>query len=212
MRTHGLLWLIVLMASLLLCPLLASPMHYARLIAGELDQTRVGYGPRVALAISQRGDALYNLLMVKTGIESGLTATAVPSAPSNDLIINTVERASQIRQLESAVMGYVPGLLQSINLFCLRLSHSWHWLIWLAPFLAALALDGVMTRRAKLQSFEYTHPTVYNLSWHLIIAVFAASMVAYSLAATLSLTFYPVALIIVGALLRLLLSNIQHSA
>ncbi|MGB0129188.1 MAG: DUF4400 domain-containing protein [Rhodocyclaceae bacterium] len=212
MRIHGLLWFLAFLVSLLLSPLAVTPEHFRGLINEELGQTSARYGAREGLTISRRGEAIYDAMVARTGIEAGLTATAVPSAPSNDLIIATVERAGHVRQLERVVMGYVPGLLQSLYLFCLRFSHSWHWLIWLAPFLAALAFDGVMTRRAKLQSFQYTHPTVYNLSWHLIIAVFAASMLAYSLALTLPLTFYPFALVSEGVLLRLLLSNIQHSA
>lgn len=212
MRIHGIVWLILLFASLLLSPLIVSPEHYRGLIAAEMMQTGTGYGARESLEINRRGDALYRLLMVKTGFESALTASAVPSAPANDLIMNTVERAGHVRQLESVVLGYTPGLLQSFYLFCLRLSHSWCWFAWLSPFLAALILDGLMTRRAKLRSFEYTHPTVYNLSWHLIIAVFAASLVAYSLVASLPLLLFPAVWVFSGTLLRMLISNIQHSA
>ena len=69
-----------------------------------------------------------------------------------------------------------------------------------------------MTRKAKLASFKYTSPTIYNMSWHIIIALAALSMVAFAFVTPLSIFFYPIVITCMGVLLRLLISNIQHSA
>ena len=109
-------------------------------------------------------------------------------------------------------MEYWANLLTNVWLFCLRLAHSISWIIYLTPFLAAALFDGIMCRKAKLASFKYTSPSVYNLSWHIIIAMIACSVVAFAVSIPLSVFVYPIILTAVGMFVRLVISNIQHSA
>jgi hypothetical protein len=95
--------------------------------------------------------------------------------------------------------------------FCLRLYHAWIWLLYLAPFLFAVVFDGIMVRKAKLQSFRYTSPTVYNASWHAIIGLLAGTLVYFAWSFGLSLFIYPVAITAIGFLIRTLIANVQPS-
>jgi hypothetical protein len=111
-----------------------------------------------------------------------------------------------------SILDYWASLLSNMHLFCFRIAHSTIWCGYLLPFLVAITFDGLMTRKAKIESFKYTSPTIYNLSWHLMIGIICLSLVYFALSLPISVFFYPIAITTVGILLRALIGNIQHSA
>jgi hypothetical protein len=69
-----------------------------------------------------------------------------------------------------------------------------------------------MTRKAKLASFKYTSPTIYNVSWHCIIFIVSISLVSFAIVSPLPILLYPLLITAIGFFVRLVVSNIQHSA
>ncbi|MBZ0096792.1 MAG: DUF4400 domain-containing protein [Sulfuricella sp.] len=210
MTRHGLLWLITIIAIFLFAPLVVSQAEYKACIDSEITAASEWYGNDELGEILDRTKGIYHLLMVKTGIDTGLRKHFVKPIPSE--VAPGVEMPKYLAGYADHLMGYWGSLLYNIWLFCFRLAHSWTWIVFLAPFLVATIFDGVMTRKAKLSSFRYTSPTVYNLSWHLIIAMAAISLVAFAVSIPLSVLSYPLVLTGMGLLIRLVISNIQHSA
>lgn len=211
MTRHGLLWLLAIILIFLFAPLVVLQKDYEACVEAELQAANSWYDEEAVQSILDRTNSMYNLMLVKTGIDPMIRkhlakpVTTKEVAPGVDVPKALVPYADHL-------MEYWGNLLLNIWMFCFRISHSLAWMAYLTPFIAAIIFDGVMTRKAKLASFKYTSPTIYNMSWHIIIAMAAMSMVAFAFVTPLSIFFYPVVITSMGVLLRLLISNIQHSA
>lgn len=211
MTRHGLIWLIAIIVIFLFAPLLIGQKDYESCVETELSAAAGWYDAEEVQTILGRTNSIYNAAMVSTGIDPLIRKHFVKPMPSKE-IAPGVTLPKSISPYAEHMMEYWGNLLLNIWMFCFRIAHSLSWVIYLTPFLIAIVFDGVMTRKAKLASFKYTSPTVYNLSWHIIIAMAAISLVAFAVVTPLSVFFYPSVLTAMGVLVRLVISNIQHSA
>lgn len=211
MTRHGLLWLLTIVVIFLFAPLVLTKDDYDSVVMEELSDATRWYGDDEAEKLYARANSIYRIFMVKTGIDSSIRKHFAKPQPSKE-IAPGVELPKYLHPYAEHAMNYWANFLQNIWLFCWRLAHSWEWMIYLTPFFAAAIFDGVMMRKAKLASFRYTSPSVYNLSWHVIIAMISSAVVAFAFITPLSIYFYPVILTIVCMLIRLVVANIQHSA
>lgn len=211
MTRHGLLWLFAIIVIFLFAPLVVSQEDYQLCVEKELVTAGEWYDVAEVQSILDRANGLYNGAMVKTGVDPLLRKHFVKPIPKKE-VAPGVQLPKSLSGYADHLMEYWGNFLYNIWIFCFRVAHSWSWIIYLTPFIVAIIFDGVMTRKAKLASFKYTSPTIYNVSWHMIIALSAIALVAFAIATPLSIFFYPVVITAMGVLLRLLISNIQHSA
>lgn len=212
MRQHSLLWLIAMILILLFAPLLVSAEKYQACYDKELMSALRWYGKDETLQIANRGKGFYSMIMGDTGVDGALRKHfAKPTTPDID-VAPGVKMPSKLAEYVQSFMGYWQNFMINIELLCHRLAHALHWLFYLLPFMAAIVFDGIMVRKAKIASFRYTSPTVYNLSWHAIIGILAFSLVYFTLHFPISVFYYPTALSVMGLLLRVVIGNIQHSA
>ncbi len=211
MTRHGLLWLFAIIVIFLFAPLVISQADYERCVEKELVSAGQWYGEQEVQEILDRTNQLYGSAMVTTGIDPLIRKHFVKPMPSKE-VAPGVMLPQAMSPYADHLMEYWGNFLYNIWMFWFRVAHSWSWIIYLTPFIGAIIFDGVMTRKAKLASFKYTSPTVYNLSWHIIIAMAAVSIVAFAFVTPLSVFFYPVVITGMGLLVRLLITNIQHSA
>ncbi|WP_126448141.1 DUF4400 domain-containing protein [Sulfuricystis multivorans] len=211
MTRHGLLWLFAIIVIFLFAPLLINQADYVSCVEKELATAEEWYDGQEVQTILNRTNRLYDVAMVSTGIDPLIRKHFVKPMPSKE-VAPGVMLPNAMTPYAEHLMEYWGNFLYNIWMFFFRIAHSWSWVIYLTPFLAAIIFDGVMTRKAKLASFKYTSPTVYNVSWHLIIALAASSMVAFAVVTPLSVFFYPVVITLMGVFVRLVISNIQHSA
>ena len=209
MTRHTLLWLIAIVAIFIFSPLVLSQSAYRECYQKELSIAHDFYGPEEVSSILQRAQRIYGFAMVDTGLDAGIQNLNTPIITKE--ISPNVDLPKYLWPFADQMAGYWSGLLDNIFLFCLRLSHAWLWLGYLTPFMFAIIFDGVMTRRAKLASFQYTSPTVYNLSWHVIIAIVSISFFCFSITTPVTVYAYPLVISIIGVLVRLVLSNVLHS-
>jgi Domain of unknown function (DUF4400) len=212
MRIHGVTWILVMLGVLVLSPFLVAHTAYSECLTLELRDASRWYSDREIELVLHGGDRLYQTLLGDTGIAQSLRANFAQPVPSADILPGVKIPSHLVSYANYYLSGYWSALFDNIRLLCIRLAHWWRWVIYLLPFVAAIVFDGVMTRKAKLASFRYTSPTVYNLAWHLIIGILCFSLVYFSLALPISVFYYPVMLTGVGFLVSLVLANIQHSA
>lgn len=211
MTRHGLLWLIAIILIFLFAPLLILQKDYENCVETELKSASAWYDEDEVQSIINRTNKIYGAAMITTGIDPMIRKHLAKPVTSKE-IAPGVDVPKVLVPYADHLMEYWGNLLLNIWMFCFRIAHSLSWMIYLTPFMAAIIFDGVMTRKAKLASFKYTSPTIYNMSWHIIIALAALSMVAFAFVTPLSIFFYPIVITCMGVLLRLLISNIQHSA
>lgn len=211
MTRHSLLWLLAIIVIFLFAPLIITHAEYRACIQNELNDAAKWYGDDEVNTIIERANSMYGIAMVSTKIDPIIRKNFVKPLPTKE-VAPGVAMPKAMEGYADHLMEYWANLLENVWLFCLRLSHSWSWIIYLTPFLLAALFDGIMTRKAKLASFKYTSPTVYNLSWHAIIFMVACSVVAFAVITPLTVFYYPIILTGIGMLVRLVISNIQHSA
>lgn len=211
MTRHGLLWLIAIIVIFLFAPLVVRQTSYQRCYVDEMDTAFAWYKPEDVSRIVDRTNTIYDWLMVQTEIDPFIRAHMTQQLEKPD-----TPAGKKLAMLAGAhadrMENYWSNFLQNIWLFCFRFSHSLAWFLYLAPFIVAIIFDGIMTRKAKLASFRYTSPTVYNLSWHTIIFLAAGTLVTFAIISPLPILLYPTMLTAMGILVRLVIANIQHSA
>lgn len=211
MRTHSLLWIVITLLIFLLGPLIVSPASCVATIDREIDDARRWYSESEVQRIAARGEDIYQLFMVSTGIDPALRKHMIKGPVSQEIAPNT-QMPAHIASWLNGFLDYWLGLLCNIHLFCFRIAHSLTWFVYLVPFLAAIVFDGVMTRQAKIVSFKYTSPTIYNASWHIMIALVCFSIMVFALAYPLPVFYHPIVITCFGIMSRALIGNVQHSA
>ena len=170
------------------------------------------YGDEEKSNIAEGTASIYGLLMVDTKIDGTLRKHFTKPSIKNEEVAPGVKLPGSLAAYSKNVDQYWEGLLDNFYLFCLRLAQAKLWLFYMLPFLVAALFDGFMRRKAKIASFKYTSPTLYNASWHLIIFVVAGTLVVFSVTIPLPTLAYPAVILVIGLMLRMLISNIQHSA
>jgi len=170
------------------------------------------YGRAETLEISAKGENIYQAIMGDSGIDGVLMKHFAKPVDKHLDVAPGVEVPEKLATPMRGVLNYWSNLLSNVHLLCYRLAHTWVWMLYVFPFVVAIIFDGIMIRKAKIASFRYTSPTIYNLSWHAIIAIVAFSMVYFVLAFPISIFYYPTMLAIIGILIRMVIGNIQHSA
>ena len=210
MTKHSLLWLFAIIAIFIFSPLFITGAKYINCLNHERSQSVEWYGEDESNDLGRRGKMIYESLMVSTRIDPLIREHLAKSIPNE--VSSGIKTPKHLQPITSHLFEYWENLLLNVYLFCLRLSHVQLWLMYMLPFLFATVFDGAMTRKAKLVSFKYTSPTIYNFSWHMIIAIVSLTVVAISLPVPFPAFIYPTALFLIGFLIRLLVSNIQHSA
>jgi hypothetical protein len=212
MRRHGLIWLMAITLILLFSPLFVGPGGYSRCLEVEMSAAETWYGPKELSKVVSTGKSLYGLLMVDTGLDPILRKHFAKPVPESHEIAPDVKLPDAVAEKADSFLGYWAGLMANIYLLCWRLAQIWLWFLYLTPFLAAIVFDALMTRRIKIDSFRYSSPTLYNASWHLMIGGAAAMLLYCCMSVPISIYWYPTAIALIGALARVLIGNIQHSA
>jgi len=210
MMRHGLIWLILIIAIFMISPLIVSSDEYKTAFNNEITTAQRWYGEDEFTDISRTANTLYRLVMVNPGID-GLLRNHF-TKPLNEEMSPGYKLPAHFSAYAKHVDEYWKGLLDTFIIFFYRLAQAWLWAYYMGPFILASIFDGMMYRKAKIASFQYTSPTLYNASWHLIIFLMAASLVALSITINISPLAYPLVIASIAFLIRLLISNIQHSA
>lgn len=211
MTRHGLIWILAIITIFLFAPLVVTHQDYEACVAKELTEASGWYNAEEVQAILDRTNNLYDLIMVRPGLDPAIRRYFVKPVTAKE-VLPGVAMPKAISPYANHLVEYGGNLLYNIWIFCFRLAHSWSWIVYLTPFLLAVTFDGLMTRKVKLASFKYTSPTIYNLSWHIIIAMAAISLVAFAVILPLTVFLYPIILTLMGMFVRLIISNVQHSA
>lgn len=212
MTRHSLIWFFLIIAIFLFSPLMIGSVEYKACIDRENDIIQKWYGGDETNEISKGADSLYRIMMVTTKIDSTLRNHFTKPSIKGEELAPGFKMPAHLAAYSIHIDQYWEGLLDNIYLFCLRLAQAWLWVYYMLPFLLAAFFDGIMNRKAKIASFKYTSPTLYNVSWHFIIFLVAASLVSFSVTVTFSALAYPAVITVIGLMIRMLISNVQHSA
>ena len=212
MTRHSLLWLIIIIAVFIFSPLFIGSAGYQKCIDQEYRTIQQWYGDEEKGNIAEGAASIYGFLMVDSKIDGVLRKHFTKPSIKNEEVAPGVKLPSGVAAYSKNVDQYWQGLLDNFFLFCLRLAQAKLWMFYMLPFLLAALFDGFMRRKAKIASFKYTSPTLYNMSWHLIIFIVAGTLVAFSVTIALPTLAYPAVVLVIGLMLRMLISNIQHSA
>jgi len=210
LKLHGIFWLIVLAIAIVLVPVLASKQTIEQVLQDEYRLAQATYGESSAKTVWLNTVENYRFISDKAFLKQ-----------INGALVKIVDNVPRLRGgkvlgvwdiPKEEMRGGVEGPIMSVLLLMWRIENYLLWCLYVAPLAMALAYDGWMTRKARLEEHYYSSPARYNAYWHIMIAAFAVTLLATFAPVSQAILLYPVALVGLGLLLRAILANVQASA
>jgi hypothetical protein len=205
------MWGLLILLIFCLAPLVVTTERYEQVMNLEVEQAYRWYGEDVTNRILDTTNKLYGLGMMETGVDKFIRKHGMKKT-TDEIISQKLQQVEGVDGYKPNIDNYWGNILRNVWLFCFRIAHSWAWFLWVGPFFFAAVYDGIMSRKTKQATFKYTSPTVYNFSWHAIIFVVSTMLLLYAITIPLNNLLFPSMLVCIGFNVRLLISNIQHSA
>lgn len=210
LRIHGLIWLVLALAVLLLSSLFVSSATYQNVLTGEIEGMvhwmGVEHSQQVVAEIRAQYKGIMTVLHIeeaKGWLETGLSH--LPRRHGGKLLgVFDVPPETITRALE--------GPVYSVYLICWRIQNYLQWMGYVIPLLLALAFDGLMKRQVYAVNEHYWSPSHYNLVWHAMIVAASIAIMSLGVATTLPALLYPAVLVGLGFMARSLIVNLQMSA
>lgn len=166
-KKHVLIWLILLIVAFIAMPLMMKPHAIMSRVMGELEMMQMVLGTDDANKITRSATTWYNAFFVDTGLIDSTSKAYVSESEKN---------ASQTffggaTRIVDVTNGYLLSFAAQAYAMMIRLFIILSWLPFIFPFMLAVVIDGMVTRRIKMESFGFASPIAYSLALHTIIVI-----------------------------------------
>lgn len=208
MTRHVLIWLFVTLFSILLLPSMIGPSAYLAKI--QLDQRNLSgeIGDQSAEFIILKADRIYTQIFEDSGFHLEVNDRfKIGQNHRNELLEETNGDKAQ-----SWAENYVTSFFVSMYEAIFRLTQLAYWAAFAFPFIIAAGFDGLMQRKVRNESFQYSSPSKYNFMWHFIIGMTSLTFVYCTMPFAMPAVAYPMLVFVAAMSIRELLANLQRSA
>lgn len=210
MIKHLWFWLVMTVIAVFIMPAIVSATTYQMRIHSELAMLEHAFGDKASAQIMRLTDSVYNGLFD----ESGFRAWVMDHYYVNDgeVAKGKVEGGAPVGIAAQMSQNYAVSLFMNLYELTFRLTQMAIWVSYSFPFILAAIWDGAMQRKAKIVSFSYSSPSVYNASWHLIIVMVFCGFFYFNTPFPVPPVIFPLAVGVMAFTLRSLIANLQRSA
>jgi len=210
MLKHLWFWVILTLVAIFIVPVFVTSTTYQARIYGEVAMLEHTLGRDAAAQIMGMTDSVYSSAFE----ESGFRAWVMEHYYVDDRTVAQGEVEAGVPMGIAAKLSQNYAVSLFINLYELtfRLTQMFLWGAYSLPFILAAVLDGLMQRKVKFVSFAYSSPTVFNASWHLIIAMIFCGFFYFNTPFPVPPITFPVFIGVTAFVLRSLVGNLQRSA
>lgn len=208
MLKHLLSWFIVTTLSIFLLPAMISPQTYLSKVLSDQKTLEVELGVKSAKNIIATSDGIYNKIFE----ESGFHPWVIQRYRLGEFKHNGLVKSDNIDKLGKVAEQYLTTFFISMYEAIYRLTQLAYWAMFSLPFILAATFDGLMQRKIRAVTFQYSSPSTYNTMWHLIIILFSATTIYCNLPLDMPAIVFPIIVFLFAILFRLLLTNLQQSA
>lgn len=207
MKGHIGFWVATWFLILLVVPFVLGTEQQLKRIRTEVDDVTVAFGPAKTKDLVDSASALYSAIFVQTGLLS--QENKLYAKPAEDRV-KTMPGANGANALTTATNSYFVAFSMNIYGVLLRWGITWHWAVFILPFLAAAFVDGFVIRKVKLSEFGYISPMAYSLSLHSVIFLLAIPFVYLVVPLPLTAYFMPMWALAVAVPVMLMVANTQR--
>lgn len=210
MVKHLTFWMLIAVMATFIAPAFIDYSKYQRRIVVEVEMVRKTMGEESAKNVLAMTDEIFSSVFEDSGFKTWFVDHYQVS--SGDVVLSKQEGGASVGFATRMMGNYGLTLFMSLYELTFRLVILSIWLSYSLPFVIAAAWDGIMQRKAKITSFQYTSPSVYNASWHVIIMLVFCSFAYFNTPLPVPPMSFPIMVGIFAFFIRSLLANIQRSA
>lgn len=199
--THIRFWILLILSSFLLSPLVRDAQSMETYVETELQMTRTTFGEGVANWLENKASVVYKMLPTETvgkaevqGEGMRRTRRIVPGAGEAVTV---------------AFNGYVKGLVTNAFVATLRVFIMAVWLFVLAPVFIASLIDGFAQRAIKRAEFGAIRPAAFALASLVVVPLAMAPLIYLVIPMTISPLVTPMWALLMALPLAMLVSNMQ---
>lgn len=167
MATHIKIWLAIILLVILAAPFAAPPDRLRAIAGHELELMRSALGNEDTNAIVRSANASYSSMFLDTGIVQALRGKTT-SEEQRGLAGQSLGRP--LYQFSSLMNEYLLSFITLTYITMLRGAMLLGWIPFLAPFLAAVAVDGSAQHKVLHSSVAVSNPVKFKIALHLTIA------------------------------------------
>jgi hypothetical protein len=207
MKSHSHIgfWFMAFLLSIFLSPMLIPADTMYDRLTGEVDSINRTFGPRVGaklVGVANEVHAVFSRTGADDAVRKGTHSEG--------------ERAKAEKYLSvvgklgvDLANGYFSGLSMQFYAVILRALIVLLWVLLLAPFVAAVLVDGLSQRQAKLSEFGYQSPTAFAIGTHIVIAISALPLLYVSIPMSITPLFMPFWALATALPMALAISHMQ---
>lgn len=204
---HIWIWIVLFMAAFWSVPIFVSADASKLRIQKELETVYHQFGEQAHNQIVDGSNALYQSLIVNTGLHQFVLNRTVSNAAqkqTEQLLGQTVTVSS------NATNNYLSNALANWYGLTLRVQILLIWLPLVIPFLLGAVVDGYVARKIKLSSIGFFSANAFSATSHLLIGL-CCLPVLYLIAPMVMSPFWIPLMAVIGAIaLRIFIRNAQR--
>ena len=206
MGKHILLWLGLIAVVILAAPALVPSNVIMQRINAEVQMIVAAFGAQQAKLVIDQANREYDAIFVR----SGIVATASKAYIPEDTQASSTRYFPWVRSLAGATNGYLLALAGTCYSLLVRIHLLAEWVPFIAPFLLAAVVDGMVRRRIKFATFGLISPMALGVAVH--SAIILAFLPIVYLIAPFPITplFVPFWALLIAAPIMLIMANIQR--
>lgn len=166
-KKHVLIWLIILIVSFIIMPLMMKPHAIMGRVMSEIKMIQLVFGAEDTAKLTRSATTWYNAIFVETGLIGSTDKAYIHESEkeSSKVFFGGAARVADVTN------GYLLSFGAQAYAMMIRLFIILSWLPYIFPFMLAVIIDGLVTRRIKFESFGFSSPIAYSLALHSIIPI-----------------------------------------
>jgi len=187
-RAHLGFWLVVFLCAIFVVPYFVRGQEMRVRLENEVSAIQHVLGRRIGAGVVDNANVVYESTVVASGLR-----TAMDDLKHSQRDRELAERVGT-RILAEAAMGvdsYLQALSMQLYAVILRSTVVLAWLMMLAPFAAAVLIDGFATRAKKFENMGFQNPTAFAMGFHLAVLVSAVPLIYVVAPFSISPLFMP---------------------
>lgn len=210
MLKHSWFWMVMTLVAVFILPAIFPSTTYEHRIFSEVSMLEHTLGEGATTQIMGITNKYYDMLIEDSGCRAWVMEHYY--VVDQDVKQGAVEGGAPVGVAAQLTQNYAVSLFLNIYELIFRLTQVFIWSVYSLPFILAALIDGAMQRKAKAVSFSYSSPSVYNATWHLVIALIFSSFFYFNTPFPVPPILFPIFIGAATFVLRSLVANLQRSA
>ncbi|MYM92704.1 DUF4400 domain-containing protein [Duganella vulcania] len=163
-----LIWFLIILVEVVIVTVALSSDTISRAASREREMVVSTFGEEMASSIIKRTDVVYKRYFFDSGWIKGSYEAFVPS---RDELSDSRSLADMGRPMFKVMDQKLRTFWTAVYYGTQRMTILMMWLPYLMPFVVAVIVDGMATRKKRQFNYEYANPVVFGAMSHAVLAL-----------------------------------------